>query len=121
MVQAFLNAPSSALYTCTIVKRHRLMMYLLQSTDISITYAYCFTPKQNQHNSLARSFPDDDLRRYFADDLQNEGHFRQHLDKILIPRVPGTVGSNKVRQVRDKGPFALGIKTNTVLIGRNFT
>jgi glutaminyl-peptide cyclotransferase len=35
---------------------------------------------------------------YFANEIQNEVDFKKHLDNILIPRVPGTEGSNRVRQ-----------------------
>ncbi len=36
---------------------------------------------------------------YFANGLKNEKDFKKHLRKILIPRVPGTQGSETVRNV----------------------
>ena len=38
---------------------------------------------------------------YFANQVRNEGNFRKHLDNILVPRVPGTSGSDAVREVRE--------------------
>ena len=42
----------------------------------------------------------DELIKYFAVDMEDMGNFNHHLQKILIPRVPGTKGSEIVRKVR---------------------
>ena len=41
----------------------------------------------------------DSLIQYFAVDMEDMQNFDFHLKKILIPRVPGTKGSQIVREV----------------------
>ena len=41
----------------------------------------------------------DSLIKYFAVDMEDMQNFDFHLQKILIPRVPGTKGSQIVREV----------------------
>ena len=41
----------------------------------------------------------DKLIKYFAVDMEDMTNFNQHLQKILIPRVPGTKGNKLVRKV----------------------
>ncbi len=57
--------------------------------------------RQQRHISIADPLENDQSIRYFAEDVKNEQHFRAQLKEILIPRVPGTRGSEKVRQVRE--------------------
>ena len=40
-----------------------------------------------------------ELIKYFAVNMENMKNFNYHLQKILIPRVPGTSGSYIVRKV----------------------
>ncbi len=71
--------------------------------------------RQLDHQRSAGTLEDDAQLRYFADDLQNERNFRQHLKEILIPRVPGTEGSRKVREVREEHIFFLSSKSLLVV------
>ena len=61
----------------------------------------CFV--QNLHHQLTQQLgktisTTEDLT-YFANNLQNEQNFVNNLDTILIPRVPGSEGIKKVRNV----------------------
>lgn len=40
----------------------------------------------------------DALIKYYAVDMEDMNNFNKHLNKILIPRVPGTKGSQLVRE-----------------------
>ena len=42
----------------------------------------------------------DQLVQYYAVNMEDMDNFKFHLNKILIPRVPGTAGNAIVRQVR---------------------
>ena len=41
----------------------------------------------------------DDLIQYYAVNMEDMSDFNRHLREILIPRVPGTKGSQRVREV----------------------
>ena len=59
---------------------------------------------QRQQNWVGRKFTHDANRLpgaeldYFANQLKTESDFGRHLRHVLVPRVPGTPGSAKVRE-----------------------
>ena len=57
----------------------------------------CLLSQFNHEGRIGRLSGDD--LRYFSNSIRNDGDFRKHLQNILIPRVPGTRGSQIVREV----------------------
>ena len=53
-----------------------------------------------QDHQLKMDHNMDKMIKYFAFDMEDMVNFDFHLRKILIPRVPGTVGNMLVREVR---------------------
>ena len=62
---------------------------------------------QNLQERMVRNA--DELIKYFAVDMEDMGNFNHHLQKILIPRVPGTKGSEIVRKVRCESNLFLAL------------
>lgn len=61
---------------------------------------------QNLQNEMVQNA--DKLIKYFAVDMEDMTNFNHHLQKILIPRVPGTKGSKLVRKHIKKSMEDLG-------------
>ena len=56
----------------------------------------CGIGQQLQDRMLLNS---DELIQYYAIDMEDMDNFDFHLRKIIIPRVPDTKGSKRVREV----------------------
>jgi len=75
----------------------KLEATLLLSCMVATSVCVNWKTQKTAHLDTAGLLVDTDVD-YFANDIQNEVDFKKHLTNILIPRVPGTEGSNKVRQ-----------------------
>ena len=61
---------------------------------------YVWLGQAGQDHQLKMDHNMDKMIKYFAVDMEDMENFDFHLRRILIPRVPGTVGNKLVREVR---------------------